>query len=207
MSYDVSTESYVSRVEELLRRGDEASLLYAALELRCGVEGRMKEYLDPLEHIPKALKKEYSVVKLGRTVDSAFQMTDQICLFTVALPDGETVVLKYIPVPKRLQQIAARVGDALHFSGEDSADDPKWWGQLRNIVEEGHDWLSFVATGDLMGLPLINLKTKQTVLRIVFKSEDPRRDRLDRLAQGAEHLIRVAYEPVPQTPPRRRSEV
>lgn len=208
MPYHVSTESYAGRVEALLARGDEPSLLYAALELRCGVEGRMKEYLDPLDHIPRALKKEYSVVKLGKTVDNAFQVKDQICLVTVAFPDGrEEVLLRYVPVPKRLQEIAARVGDALHFPGETNTDDSKWWERLRSIVEEGRDWLYFVAAGDLMGLPLINRKTKQTILRIVLGGDDPRRERLSGLAKGAEHLVHFAYEPVPATPPRRGGEV
>lgn len=202
MAYDSSPRSYESRIQKLLQTGDEASLLYAALELRCGVEARMKEYLDPLDHIPKAHKKEYSVVKLGRTVDNAFQKKDQICLFTILFPDdGEKLTLRYIPVPKRLQDIAARAGDALHFPGEANADDPEWWGRLRTTIEEGWRWFSYVAEGELIGIPLINKKTQQLILRAVLPLDDVRRAGMRRLPMGAVHHISVAYEPMPIEPP------
>ena len=202
MPYGTSADSYSSRVKDLLARNNESSLLYATLELRCGVEARMKEYLDPLEHIPKAHKKEYSVVKLGKAVDNAFQAKDQIAIFTICFPDGsEEISLRYIPVPKRLQDIAARAGDALHFPGEAKIEDPLWWHSLRQVIEEGSNWLAWVATGDLIGMPLLNRKTKQTSLRIHIGDEDQRSASLRRLVEGQEHKIKVAYEPVPKAPP------
>lgn len=202
MPYDVDSDSYRERIRELLDRRDQASLLYATLELRCAVEARMKEYLDSLDHIPRAHKKEYSVVKLGRTVDKAFQVKEQIGLFTISYPDDEQeVTLRYIPVPKRLQDITARAGDALHFPGEANAADPQWWERLRATIEEGYAWFAFVATGDLMGLPLINRKTKQTTMRLFILEDDPRSAILKRMVQGALQTIQVAYEPMPKVPP------
>ena len=203
MSYGVSADSYCSRIRDLLDRNDESSLLYATLELRCAVEARMKEYLDPLDHIPKAHKKEYSVVKLGRTVDNVFPLKEQIALFTICFPNrGEEVTLRYVPVPKRLQDIAARAGDALHYPGDRNTDDPIWWSRLREMVEEGYEWFTYVAAGDLMGMPLLNRRTKQSILRIFMLDDDPRSPVLKRLAAGAQHIIRVGYEPLPKSPPR-----
>jgi hypothetical protein len=199
--YDVNSDSYRERIRGLLDHGDEASLLYAALELRCAVEGRMKEYLDPLDHIPKAHKKEYSVVKLGKTVDGAFQLVDQVCLFTICFGDGAELPLRYIPVPKRLQAIAARAGDVLHFSGETNSSNPNWWKSLRTTLEEGYSWFAFVATGDLLGLPLLNRKTRQANVRAFLLKSDPRSALLERLSQGGKHRILVAYEPLPKEPP------
>jgi len=168
----------------------------------------MKEYLAPLDHVPRAQKKEYSVVKLGRTVDNVFPLKEQIALFTICFPDGgEEVTLRYVPVPKRLQDIAARGGDSLHYPGERNANDPMWWRRLREMIVEGYEWFSYVAAGDLMGMPLLNRKTKQSNLRIFMLDDDPRSLFLKRLALGAEHKIRVGYEPIPRNPPRASAHV
>ena len=57
MAHSVAVSAYLERIEGLLADKTEASLLYAAVELRCGVETRIKEYLEPLEHIPKSKKR------------------------------------------------------------------------------------------------------------------------------------------------------
>ncbi|MBA4143936.1 MAG: hypothetical protein H0X43_13360 [Nitrosospira sp.] len=46
MAYSFAVSACLKRVDKLLKAGTEASLLYAALELRYGVEARMKEYLE-----------------------------------------------------------------------------------------------------------------------------------------------------------------
>jgi hypothetical protein len=44
MDSPVSAISYLGRARQLLDSGDRASLIYSALELRCGVEARLKEH-------------------------------------------------------------------------------------------------------------------------------------------------------------------
>lgn len=112
-SYSTSPGSYASRVKKLLDAGDSASLLYAALELRCGVEARIRQLLD-----------------------------------------------------------------------------------------EGSAWFDYACSGDLIGAPLLNRKTKQISLRLSVLDDDPRWPLLRSMAMGDEHLVNVAYEPIPADPKR-----
>ena len=207
MSYDVLVDSYRSRVRELLDKNNDAYLLYAALELRCGVETRMKEFLEPLHHIPKSQRREYAIGKLGKSISTAFQITDQLALFTIVFPEtNDEITLRYVPIPKRLQEIASKLGDVLHYIGERNAEDPNWWQRLRSLLEEGYEWFAYVASGDLIGVPLLNTKNRTTHLRMFLWADDPRSQIAGRLTQGAKHIIRVAYEPIPKVPPNSNSD-
>lgn len=164
----------------------------------------MKQYLEPLAHIAKAQKKEWSVVKLGKSLSNAFQIGDQIAIFTICLNDPpEEIELKYIPVCSKLQVIANKLGDYLHLPGEERAESQKWIETLSALVREGLLWLEFAASGELIGVPLLNSKTRQTDLRLVMSGDDPRAPRLKRLQQGTEHVIKVRYLSLPGVPPLR----
>ena len=202
MPLDTSTTAYIARIRERLEEPRLEFALYAALELRCAVEGRMKQYLEPLSHIPKAHKKEWSVAKLGKNINSAFKIKEQIATFTICLTDPpEMIELRYIPVSSRLQDIANKLGDYLHFPNEEKLASPEWGEALRALVHEGLAWLDFAASGELMGVPLINRKTRETNLQIAFASDDPRAARLLNAQQGAQHVIKVDYQPLPKAPP------
>jgi hypothetical protein len=202
MTLDTSTTAYIARIRERLAEPRLEFALYAALELRCAVEGRMKQYLEPLSHIPKAHKKEWSVVKLGRNINSAFKVKEQIATFTICLTDPpEMIELRYIPVSSRLQDITNKLGDYLHFPSNENLASPESGEALRAMVHEGLAWLEFAASGELMGVPLINQKTQETNLQIAFAEDDHRFAILLRVKQGAQHVIKVDYFPLPKTPP------
>ena len=200
MAYSLAVSAYLERIDRLLKDGTEGSLLYAALELRCGVEARMKEYLEPLDHIPKSQKKEWSVAKLGRSIETVFRSGDKIMIFTVrsAKLDAECTLM-YIPVSSRLQEIASRLGDYLHFPKGNSVDDPSWWTRLRELMREGYGELLLANSGELVGLPLLHKPTGRINVRAVFAQGDPRSDFIAKLAlSGEAHVIAVQYiEPVP----------
>jgi hypothetical protein len=54
MGYGIHSRSYLKRARQRLDEGYPESLFYAAFELRCGVESRMKEYLDAQDHISES---------------------------------------------------------------------------------------------------------------------------------------------------------
>lgn len=87
MTYFTSSTDYLDRMKALLDEGSEASLIYAALELRCGVEARLREYIETIGHIPKAQKKEWAVAKLGRSIETAYRSGDKIMIFTITFPE------------------------------------------------------------------------------------------------------------------------
>lgn len=193
---DVSTEGYIERIGTRLREQKPESLLYAALELRSAVEGRMKYYLAPLEHIPKAQRNEWSVAKLGKSLNKIFQLDDHLALITIYLPESsEHFTLRYVPVSTRLQRIASRLGDWLHFSGG-RAEEGAWWSELQDLLEEGILWLEYASSSDLQGLPLLNSKTKQISMIATLRNGDARAEQFKRLSLGAVHCIDVDYQPI-----------
>lgn len=199
MTYSIASSDYLERAKVLLDEGTEASLIYAALELRCGVEARLKEYIENIDHIPKNQKKDWAVAKLGRSIETAYRTGDKIMIFTIQFPeDGEQLQLMYTPVTKRLQELANRFGDYLHTPREESVVTTIWWQQLRDLLQEAYPLLMLANGGDLIGLPLIHRPTKRMNVRAVFKDEDPRRKLLTRMTQGATHKITINYiDPVP----------
>ncbi|OJY13203.1 MAG: hypothetical protein BGO99_09380 [Nitrosospira sp. 56-18] len=195
MTYSLAVSAYLKRIESLLKDNTEASLLYAALELRCGVEARLKEYLEPLEHIPKSQKKEWAIAKLGLSIQNAFQTGDKIMIFTVrSRSQDEECTLIYTPVSSRLQQIACRLGDYLHLPKDNSVENMGWWDSLRELIDEGYGELLLANSGELIGLPLLHKRTGQTKVRAVIAEDDPRRKFLAEIAESGEvHVISVQY--------------
>jgi hypothetical protein len=174
--------------------GTQASLIYAALELRCGVEARLREYIETIDHIPNVQKKDWAVVKLGRSIESVYRTGDKIMIFTITFPeDGAQLRMTYTPVSKRLQDIANRVGDYLHAIKPEYIEEPGWWQKLRDLLTEACPLLKLANSGELVGLPLIHRPTKRMNVHALFADEDPRREMLSRFTQGAAHKVRIEY--------------
>jgi hypothetical protein len=189
-------------MKTLLDEDSDASLVYAALELRCGVEARLKEYIEAINHIPRRRKKEWAIAKLGRSIETACRTDDKIMLFTIVFPEDEArLPLTYTPVPKRLQDIANRLGDYLHAPGIDTAEGDAWHSQLKALLQEGYSLFKLATSGELIGLPLMHRPTKRLSIRILLSNDDPRCALLPRLASGVPGIIRVDYiESTPGSP-------
>lgn len=180
--------------------GTEEALIYAALELRCGVEARLKEYIQAIEHIPKSKKKEWAVAKLRRSIESAYKTGDKIMIFTIHFPeDGKELALLYTPVTKRLQDIAERVGDYLHYPTKpELVDKAGWWKELRRLLDEAYPLLMLANSGELIGLPLIHRPTGRVKMQAIILENDPRFGLMSRLQKGAQHKISLQYiDPIP----------
>lgn len=199
MAYSTASTDYLDRMKALLDEGSEASLIYAALELRCGVEARLREYIETIDHIPKAQKKEWAVAKLGRSIETAYRTGDKIMIFTITFPeDGAQLQLMYTPVSKRIQDIANRLGDYLHVPKKDIAENQAWWKELRELLTEAYPLLKLATSGELIGLPLIHRPTNRLNVRVLLFGGDPRSALVPRMTQGAQYTLRVEYiEPIP----------
>ncbi len=114
VSNPVSASSYLARAKELLATKDKASLFYAALELRCGIEARMQEHLSVAHGITKAQAEQWEIKKLGRSIDTAFGLGDSMLIVFLNMVDGRSCQFIYVPVSNRLQEIGKRCGDYLH---------------------------------------------------------------------------------------------
>lgn len=199
MSYSSASKAYLDRMKSRLEEGTKEALIYAALELRCGVEARLKEYIETIEHIPKSQKKEWAVAKLGRSLESAYRTGDKIMIFTIRLHENSgEIQLLYTPVTKRLQDIANRVGDFLHAVRHELVSTGDWWKELRDLLDEAYPLLKLANAGQLVGLPLLHRPTNTTTMRVVFEGEDDRSALIAKLAKGETHVISVQYiDPIP----------
>jgi hypothetical protein len=199
MAYATSAIDYLQRMKALMDEGSEASLIYAALELRCGVEARLREYIETIDHIPNRQKKEWAVAKLGRSIESAYRTGDKIMIFVLVFPeDGVQLRLMYTPVSKRLRDIASQLGDFLHAPKFDVVENDAWWNQLKALLREAYPLFRIATSGELIGLPLIHRPTNRVNVRAFLTADDPRCLLLPRLEAGATHILTVEYiDPVP----------
>lgn len=155
MSYGMHPTQYLERAQERLAEGTSEGLFYAAFELRCGVEGRMKQYLEAQSWLSKKQKKGYQIAELGRRIDSAFTIGDNYVRFTIANAEGQVLaVFHYTPVPLRLRKLAQRCGVLLHPQMKYRLPDDPWWLRTRAALAEMVQLLQLATKGALLGVPL-----------------------------------------------------
>lgn len=201
MAYAISSRDYLRRAEERLEEGTPPALFYAALELRCGVEARMKEYLDVWDHISKKKKKGWRIAELGSNLEQAFRLGSRVVRWAVSdRGTNELIVCLYhTPVLQTLQGRAQRFGDYLHSQKKFRPDNDLWWSTLRNELGEARTELEFANTGTLLGPPLLKKSTGKVDMKLeILPGEDPRQ--AASLVAGREVLIDVSY---PRTLPDR----
>lgn len=150
MDSPVSAISYLARAKELLRSGDKACLFYAALELRCGVEARLKEHAAVAVGISKTQLGHYEIRKLSKTVLDAFGLGDTFLFIFLELVDGRVGQFSYAPVTTQLQTIAARLGDYLHAVPQDKIAADGFWEHLRSQLTEGCGLLEVACSSEVL---------------------------------------------------------
>ncbi|MCC6196454.1 MAG: hypothetical protein IT518_18535 [Burkholderiales bacterium] len=173
-AYGHSSQSFLLRARKQLDEGSREALFYAALELRMGVEARLKEYLSVQDQIAKAKREGWQVAKLGKTVEATFRLGDRIA--KISILDRQTneirFVLLYTPVTRRLQKQAQQLGDYLHAPKTNEARDETWWRQFRELLESAWNELRNATSGRLLGAPLLHRKTRQLRTIVEFDSEE-----------------------------------
>lgn len=150
MDSPVSAISYLSRAKQLLSSGDKASLFYAALELRCGVEARLKEHAAVAAGVSKTQLGHYEIRKLSKTVEEAFGLGDTFLVVFLELVDGRAGQFMYAPVNTQLQSIAARLGDYLHAVPHEKVVADGFWENLRSQLTEGCGLLELACSSEVL---------------------------------------------------------
>jgi len=185
--YTITAECYLARARARLDEHRPESLFYAAFELRCGVEARLREYLEFQDHVAKKKKKGWKVAALGKTANRTFRLGDKVARFTFLDPQDRSVlaVYYYTPVTSKLQRKAEKLGNYLHAARAfHPADDP-WWQDLRALLESTYSSLKRSTRGTLLGAPLVS-----PAGRLVMNTVG---DRPRWLEKGARIIINVEY--------------
>jgi hypothetical protein len=150
MSNPVSAASYLGRAQALRKLKDKASLIYAALELRCGIEARLQEHASLAPGISKAQADEWEIKKLSRTIDAAFGLGDSMLLVFVTMGDGRSCQFMYAPVSSRLQEIGKRCGDYLHALDPGRVVTGVFWTELGAMLKEGCGLLELACSSEIL---------------------------------------------------------
>lgn len=150
MDSPVSSISYLSRAKSLRDSEDKAQLIYAALELRCGVEAKLKEIATAAPNISKNKSKQWEIPKLSKTIDGAFNLGDSFQIIHLKMENGTECSFLYAPVNKRLQEIAMKCGDYLHAIPNRRIQDIEFWSKLRKMLEEGCSLLELACNSEIL---------------------------------------------------------
>jgi hypothetical protein len=123
LRFNIGARSFLGRSKAHLAEFEKTEaverLLYAALDLRFGIEARLNEYLQPaLKSIGKDRKdvSEYVATKLLKrllTIDPDAGRAKTLRI--TSEQSGQPTVLQFTPVSARLAAIHGQLGELLHF--------------------------------------------------------------------------------------------
>jgi hypothetical protein len=170
-------------------------MFYAALELRCGIERRMKQYLDTQTHISKAKRSGWEIAKLAKGIEAAFRTGDQVVEFCVMdKVDGKVLTtLLYTPVTDRLQKLGKQLGNYLHATTAIEWNEAKWT-DFRSKLGEAAQLLRMATTGELLGAPLLQSETGKIKISGEFEKGDKRLSMMQSLFDSRSNIfLRVEY--------------
>lgn len=191
--YSTLTQDFAERAEALIATGSRANLLYAALEIRLGVEARLQSYVQASDEVSDALKGGWEIPKLFKGLEKTFSNSSQVVEFVVSASGNDSVIMHFIPVSSRLRNYAARFGAALHFTAVSHSSD-EWWSSLEASLVDALRDLHVCAKATLLGVPLRSKETGEVLTKFEFHNSDPRFDLMQRLAGSRElHQFKVTY--------------
>ena len=155
-TYKIGASNYLKRARKQLDSHSYEGLFYAAFELRCSIESRMKEYLENHPHIPSKRKKQWKLSSLDKTVLRYFGDTNRITrvIINQAEPPNETLIFYYTPVTPELISIGQKLGDLLHAQTILSTKEEEFWKTTREMLEKAYKLSEIASKGTLMGPPL-----------------------------------------------------
>lgn len=194
MEYKISAKAYLERAKSKLNSGLLEDLFYCAFNLRCGIEARMQEYLDPHEHIPKAKKKNWQLGNLSKACEQYFATNQQIQKVVMTAPNGKQNVFYYIPLSKELISCGNKLGNYMHNLKEYKGIESSYWRDFKKLLEETYEKLDFCCKGSLLGAGIVDSsrKVKPTTLKIIIGQEIGSENKKD-FAPGSKQVLTVSY--------------
>ena len=196
-AYPISSRDYLARARVQLAAGNLQALFYAALELRCGVEARLQEHLEPHSHIPESRRTEWRPGKLHRTTIEAFKLGDQVARVRIVHQDSGALIttLFYTPVSARLKTLAEKLGSYLHAAKTVRPADDPFWTSFRDELEEAAQLLTDATTGTLLGPILRRSGSAQVTMPMEVTSGDLLDSEAFAELKGANVVLDIQYFP------------
>ena len=173
MDYGISSRDYLNRAVLRLSEKSPESLFYAAFELRCGVEQRMRTYLTAWKHVSKSKKKGWQIAKLSRNIEQVFKDGDKYVELQIGdeTDSDEFLSYFYTPVSKQLKERTEKLGKYLHSITTRDTKHSNWHESLREEVALGCSELAIANLGRLLGPPILEKSTNNFELSVEVLSE------------------------------------
>lgn len=180
--HNFTSRGYLERARARIAEGSDEALLYAALELRCGIEARLSEYLEAQTHISEKLRTGWQIAAMAKNLQKAFDIGEKFLLVRVvdATTLEELTFFLYTPVTKKTQALAGALGEFLH--APQGKRDDAWWQRVKACVIDAAAGLENATRGNLLGVPLMRPGTSSFSIRAEsWERNDPRPQILDSL--------------------------
>jgi hypothetical protein len=196
-TYGFDVYAYLARARCQLDVEDNAALFYAALELRCGIEARVQQYLDAREDIAKHKKKGWRLAtsekELNRVSKSIFGIAEVI----LSADDASGLArLFYTPVRQSLVRAGEQLGELLHRIRSNREHSDPWWGDVRNKLETTFTALEFASLGTLLAPPMQSPNKNQIHINAFYHKTNfvaVAVEALARLPKGTRTNVSVHY--------------
>ena len=194
--YSSHSRDFLHRARLRLDEKRPESLVYAALELRMGIEARMQQYLEAQEEVSAKKKKGWQIAVMARNIENIFRTGDKIAAFAFDPVDpGEGThpfTLYYTPVNTTLRKKAEQLGNYLHSAGIVELTNENKWRTFRALLEDIYEELRRANIGTLLGVPLLSPEKK---LRLFLELAPGERaeDVMSKLKAGTIGNLHVQY--------------
>lgn len=165
---------------------------YAALELRFGIESRLREYLQYQKHVAEKKKRGWQIAILGRDVEQAFAGCTQEARVEIWSGGFPMIRCKYTPVVPELRGIGEKLGNFLHAPKTDDLLEASQWDEFESMLERGLKLLRYACSGTLLGVPLRERGARRANLNMAVPPEQ--NDLLKELLKQKKVIeMRVSY--------------
>lgn len=195
--YGISSRDYLMRARTRLDARSNPDLLYAAFELRCGVEARQAQYAEAWARTKKKIGNRWRIPVQAKLLEKMFKTGDQAARVTIRAEEDSGFELRFYftPVVRPLRTIAGQTNDLLHAMHQFRTSDDPWWSDNRTMLEKFWTELEKANRGTLLGPPLRSAKSGQVSLIVEVPSGSPGQQAHEYLeeAKGQRIHIKVDY--------------
>jgi hypothetical protein len=156
VEFGFKASDYLKRAKNRLAENTAESHFYAAFELRCGIEARLKEYFDAQAETTKKKREGWQISKLAKQVETAFKSRERVIRLVVLDAETKELISEafYTPVTKVLQKLREQLGEFLHAPDKQKYENQKWLEELKLKTALAYKELEFAVSGKLMAPPL-----------------------------------------------------
>ncbi|KAI2693230.1 hypothetical protein [Pseudomonas sp. TNT3] len=157
--------NHLSRATDLFARAQSNTdcYFYCALELRFGIESRLREYLQYQSHVAQKKKNGWQIAALGRDVEQAFYGCTKEVRVEIWSDGFPMIRCKYTPVTPQLRAIGEQLGNYLHAPKTDDLREMEQWSDFESKLDLGLRLLTYSCSGILLGVPLVSPSAKKGV--------------------------------------------